>query len=142
MRRSGGLEPLAECLVVLAVRAHAGRQRRVPTGLRSAAGLLERAPQAKVGVVVHRVALQHRCELDGGLLEACRAEVRPAERFTNRALLGLQRACALERYRSGHEVAALQQLAALLDDVVSVLAPRSSFLLLVAARWAGTWYSS
>ena len=70
-RRLGrGLQPVGERLVVLAVRAHVGGERRVAAGLPAATGLLERAPQAEVRVVVHGVALDHRGELLRGLVEA------------------------------------------------------------------------
>ena len=65
VRGAAGQAPqaVAEGPVVRAVGPHVGGQRRVAARLGAAAGLLERAAQAEVGVVVDRVALDHRGEL-------------------------------------------------------------------------------
>src|SRR5215207_3731173 len=115
------LQPVRQRLVVLAVRAHVGGERRVAASLPPAAGLLERAAQAEVRVVVHGVALHHGRELLRGLVEAARAEVCAAQRLADRALVGLQGARALQWHRGGHEVALLEQLASLLEQFVGVL---------------------
>src|SRR5215218_7026424 len=108
------------------------------------------------------MALDDRGELLRSLLEARRAEVGPAEGLADRALVGLERPGALERDRGGHEVARLEQLAALAKQLVcplrahrspsTVLRAPASFLIVssssrIAAATAsfvasGTWRSA
>src|SRR5215208_177260 len=136
---SGRAQAPAERLVVLAVGPHVGRQRRVPARLGRPARVRERAPQAEVCVVVNRVSLDDGGEFLGGLLEAARAEVGPPQRLADRALVGLERARPLERDRSGHEVAGLEQLAAFAKQLVcAVSAHRSPSTVVVAVRSAST----
>src|SRR4051794_23664109 len=74
-----------------------GRERERLARLLHAAELHQRAPEAEQREVVRRSALDHRLELLTGLLELLRAEVRTAQRLTDRGLLGIQVAGLLQR---------------------------------------------
>src|SRR5918997_1282184 len=74
-----------------------------------------------MGVVVDGIALDHRGELLGRLLEARRTKVGAPQGLTDGALVGLQLPGPLERHGRGHEIALLQQVAALPEQFVCAL---------------------
>src|SRR5829696_8581175 len=106
--------------VVAPVRAQSGGQReRLPRVLRTAQ-LEQRAAEAEEGVVVGRRALDERLELGPGGLELGRAEVRAAERLTDRGLVRIEVAGLGQRDRRCREVAGLEQRRPALEEVVDV----------------------
>src|SRR6185437_15610569 len=144
--RLRGFEPPAVDAVVGPVRAQAGGEREVAAGLLDAAGLLQRAAEAEVGEVVHRVALDDGGELLAGLRVAARVEVGAAERLADRALVRLQRAGLLQRDGRSVEVARLEEGAAAGEEVVHALSPLLGGLLQLAhaftSRFASAWIFS
>src|SRR5688500_16605562 len=92
----------------------------MPVRLRVAALLLERPPERVVRVVVGRRDLEHGAKLGLSLLPALDAEVRDAERLSDRGLVRLEPLRLLERNGrlGGH--ARLEVLAALLEEIVRV----------------------
>src|SRR5436309_332478 len=120
---SGGFEARAVVAVVSAVRAEARGERQVALGLAQPARLLQRAAEAEVREVVHRIALDHCRELLARLRVAAAVEVRATERLADRALVRLELARLLKRNLCGVEVPRLEESGAALEEVVHVLGP-------------------
>src|SRR3954468_7387356 len=98
--------------VVRPVGAQSRRQSEVTARRRPVAGLVERAPEAEVRVVVDGRALDDRGELVAGTLVAAASKVRATQRLADRGLVGLVLARLLQRDRGSGVVAVLEQLAA------------------------------
>ena len=84
-----------------------------------------------MGVVVHRVELEHLFELHPGGIDLLGAEVGPGQRLADRALLRLELAGALQGDHGGVHVAGVEQPAALLKADVGLavrLAPSGPVL--------------
>src|SRR5665809_60436 len=102
-------EALAVEAVVGALGAQVGGNRQVAARLGLAAGLRQRAAEAEMRVVVHRVALHHGLELLRRLGVAAAAEVGTTERLPDRAFLGIEPGGLAQRHRGLREIAALEQ---------------------------------
>src|SRR6266404_8442618 len=83
-----------------------------------AALLLEAAAEGVMGVVVHRIELEHLAELRLRLFPAANAEVRDPQRLSNRRLLRLAPLRLLECNRRLRRHAALQMRTSLLEQVI------------------------
>src|SRR3954471_5954048 len=118
---SGRADAVQIRAVVGPVRAEPGAQPEGAARRRPVAGLVERAAEAEVRVVVDGRALDDRGELVAGTVVAAASKVGAAERLADRGLVGLVLAGLLERDRGGRVVAVLEQLAAAAVEVVHVL---------------------
>src|SRR4051794_28680178 len=118
---SGRADAVQIRAVVGPVGAEPGGQPEVAARRRPVAGLVERAPEAEVRVVVDGRALDDRGELVAGTLVAAASKVRATQRLADRRLVGLVLAGLLQRDRGGGVVAVLEQLAAAAVQVVHVL---------------------
>src|SRR4051812_3131214 len=104
--------------IVAPVRAQRGGLGERPARLPGAAELHQRAAEAEERVVVRRRGRDDRLELRARALELVRAEVRAAERLADRRLVGFEITRLGERDRRLVEEPLLEQLGALLIQLV------------------------
>src|SRR5205823_14363310 len=107
--------------VVLALGTQRARERERLARLAMAAEQLHRATEAEERVVVGRRLARYRLELRRGALIAARMKQRAAECLADGCLPRLEIAGPAQRYDRGLVVAALQQLAATLVEVVDAV---------------------
>src|SRR5919109_1647589 len=120
-RPSCGAQTVAVEAIVGAIRPHPAGERQMTARRIAFPELLQRPPETEMRVVVRLISLDHGRELRGGPPVPAASKIGPAQRLTDRGLVGLEALCLFERHGSLREVVVLKQREPALKELVGVV---------------------